>query len=93
MTTISPDELAEYLTDFLERVRKQGEHFDIVRDGEVIARLEPGPRRGLTLQELIARVGDIYMPGDGFADAVEEVQASQPMLIPQNRPSSREETT
>ena len=32
---------------------------------------------GITASELIAKVGNLEMPGDGFADALEAVQAEQ----------------
>lgn len=32
---------------------------------------------GITWSEFIARVGDLKMPGDGFADDLEAVQAEQ----------------
>jgi hypothetical protein len=34
---------------------------------------------GITASELIAAVGNLEMPGGGFADALEAVQASQPL--------------
>lgn len=77
-TKIEDRELLKHLGDILDRIREHGEYFLIERDGEPIASLQPiTPPKGITLQELIDRVGDIYMPGDGFADAVEEAQANQ----------------
>jgi hypothetical protein len=34
---------------------------------------------GITVEELIARVGDLKLPDGGFADDLEAVQASQPL--------------
>ncbi len=34
---------------------------------------------GITVAELIAAVGNLELPGDGFADALEAVQAAQPL--------------
>jgi hypothetical protein len=34
---------------------------------------------GITIAELIAAVGNLEMPGDAFADALEAVQAAQPL--------------
>lgn len=34
---------------------------------------------GITVSELIARVGDLKVPDDGYADNLEGVQASQPL--------------
>ena len=76
-TKLSPVDLANDLSDILERVRGRGERFAIERDGETVAVLAPPPRMGITIEELIARVGDLKMPGDGFADDLEEIQASQ----------------
>jgi len=78
-TKLSPTDLANNLADVLERVSDRGERFVIERDGRRIATIappRPGPP-GITIDELIARIGDLKMPGDGFADDVEEVQASQ----------------
>jgi hypothetical protein len=44
------------------------------RDGQIIAVLIAPPLRrddGVYLDDLIARVGNLRMPGDGFADDVE----------------------
>lgn len=76
-TKISATDLEAGLADVLERVRTRGERFFIERDGEVVAVLAPPPRMGITIEELIARVGDLKMPGDGFADDLEEIQSTQ----------------
>ena len=34
---------------------------------------------GITIEELLATVGNLKMPGSGFADALEAVQAAQPL--------------
>lgn len=34
---------------------------------------------GITIEELIAAVGNLELPGGGFADALEAVQAAQPL--------------
>jgi antitoxin (DNA-binding transcriptional repressor) of toxin-antitoxin stability system len=78
-TRITPAELAEHLADVLHRVRYRGERFVIERNGESVAELTPaGPRPGPTPRELAARLGDLPLPGDGFADDLEFIQASQP---------------
>ena len=38
---------------------------------------EADPPPGITVSELIARVGDLKMPSGGFADNLEAVQAEQ----------------
>lgn len=76
-TKISPTELAKRLTDILERVRG-GERIVVERDGEPIATITSSiGRPGITARELVARVGDLGMPGDGFADDLEAIQAAQ----------------
>ncbi len=75
-TTITPDELTENLPDIMNRVRRDRERFAIKDGDEVIAIIEPGQRRkGITISELIEKVGNLQMPGDGFADDLEAVRA------------------
>lgn len=77
-TTISLDELVENLSDIIERVRQHHERF-IVRQGEdIIMLLEPPvQRKGITVDELVSRIGNLRMPGDGFGDDLEEIHAAQ----------------
>ncbi len=76
-TTLTEAELEVGLREALERVRG-GERVVIKRDGEPIATLVPTtPPRGVTLREIIDRVGDLKMPGDGFADDLEAIHAAQ----------------
>ena len=75
---ITATELARSLSDILNRVRYRGESFIIERAGEPVAALTPpGPTRGCTLANLVARLGDLELPGDGFADDLEAIQSSQ----------------
>ena len=61
----------------LERVR-HGEQIAVERDGEVIATINPPVAKpGMTWSEFVAKVGDLEMPGDGFADDLEAIQAAQ----------------
>jgi antitoxin (DNA-binding transcriptional repressor) of toxin-antitoxin stability system len=78
-TKVTATELAKNLADILNRVRYRGERFLIMRNGEAVANLGPpeGPP-GITAAELVARLGDLAMPGDGFADDLEAIQANQP---------------
>ncbi len=78
-TKITATELAKNLSDVLNRIRYQGERFIIERNGELIASLGPVSQpRGITGAELLARLGDLELPGDGFADDLEAIQTEQP---------------
>ncbi|MDO8635787.1 MAG: hypothetical protein Q7R34_06010, partial [Dehalococcoidia bacterium] len=53
--------------------------FLIERNGEPVATLSPAaPMAAISLGELLARLGDLSLPGEGFADDLEIIQASQP---------------
>jgi antitoxin (DNA-binding transcriptional repressor) of toxin-antitoxin stability system len=82
-TTISTTELARNLADVLDRVRNRGEQFTVERDGEPIASLGPATTAiGVSRAEFLARLGDLTMPGDGFADDLEAIQREQPITEP-----------
>ena len=77
-TTISATELSRRMSDILNRVKYRGERFVVQRNGEPIALLQPADLRpGITVSELVARVGDLKVPDGGFADNLEAVQAEQ----------------
>jgi antitoxin (DNA-binding transcriptional repressor) of toxin-antitoxin stability system len=77
-TTITASELSRRLSDILNRVKYKGESFKVQRNGEIIATLSPATSTpGITAQELIARVGNLPLPGEGFADDLEAIQAAQ----------------
>jgi antitoxin (DNA-binding transcriptional repressor) of toxin-antitoxin stability system len=77
-TTITATELSRRLSDVLNRVKYRGETFAIQRNGETIATLVPTRNiPHVTLDDVIAKVGDLRMPGDGFADDLEVIQAEQ----------------
>ena len=76
-TTITATELSKRLSDVLNRVMYRGERFVVQRNGEPVATIGPASGQpGITVRELIAQVGDLRMPGDGFADDLEAVQAA-----------------
>lgn len=78
-TTVTVAELVTSLEDVLNRVKESGERFVVERDGKPVATIAPPiPPPGITLREIIARIGDLRMPGDGFADDLEAIQAAQP---------------
>lgn len=86
-TKLSPADLASDLADILERVRDRGERFVVEENGEPVATIVPpsGPP-GITVRDLVARVGNLKTPGDGFADDLEAVQrenAQRPMTVPE----------
>jgi len=77
-TTISATELSKRMSDILNRVKYRGERFVIQRNGESMAVLQPADlRTGITVSELVARVGDLKVPDDGFAENLEAVPAEQ----------------
>ena len=88
VTKVTATELAKSLSDILNRVKYRGERFVIERNGVPIATLGPAAAVeatapvGITIEELAARLGDLKFPGDGFADDLEEIQKSQPMIGP-----------
>lgn len=84
-TTITATELAKRLSDVLNRVKYRGERFVVQRNGETIATIAPANHQpSITIRELIARIGDLRSPGEGFADDLEAVQASQePARMPE----------
>lgn len=78
-TRITATELARNLSDVLSRIRYRGERFVVERNGEPVASLGPVTQpRGITLRELVARLGHLELPGEGFADDVEQFHLSQP---------------
>lgn len=80
-TVITATDLARSLSDILNRVRYKGENFVIQRKGEPIATLAPiGPTPGVTLRDLAEALGNLTPVGEGFADDLEAIQASQPKL-------------
>lgn len=80
-TTITATELAKGLSDVLNRVKYKNERFVVQRNGETIATIAPAnPAPDVTLNDIIARYGDRYVPGDGFADDLEAIQAEQDLV-------------
>ena len=77
-TTISATELSKRLSDILKRVKYGGERFVIQLNGETVAVVVPADTKpGITVSELVARVGDLKLLDGGFADNLEAVQAEQ----------------
>jgi hypothetical protein len=88
-TRLSEHELAAMLRDVLDRVGR-GERFVVERNGENLALLSPLSSDrpvGITGKELIARIGNLRMPGDGFA---EDIEAARVAVIPAPVPPWRD---
>ncbi len=76
---ISATELAEHLSDVLNRVSHRGERFLVERNGEPVARLSPvATPRGVTVADFLAQLRTIDWPDEGFADDLKAIQAGQP---------------
>ena len=84
--TIAERELAQRLTEMLDRVRLRGERLTIDREGEPIAVLSP-VGESITSRQVAERLAELGFPGDGFADDVEAAQAAQPRQEPPAWPS------
>lgn len=76
-TKVTLTELADELLDVLDRVNEKRERFIAQRDGVPNAEIVP-PKRppGTTVDELIARVGNLKVP-EGLAVELEAIQAEQ----------------
>jgi antitoxin (DNA-binding transcriptional repressor) of toxin-antitoxin stability system len=87
-TKLNESELETDLRDVLDQVRG-GARVVVERDGTAIAMIVPPPAevpRGITGRELAARLGDLRMPGDGFADDIESARAALLPAAPPARP-------
>ncbi len=80
-TRITATQLARSLSDVLNRVRYQGERFEIQRNGETVATLGPtaDPQRGVTLKEILASIERGPRMDPDFLDDVEEIHRNQPL--------------
>lgn len=89
-TTITATELARNLSDILNRVRYKGERFRIERNGEVVATLEPTPRRkATTVAEFIEFMERVPKPDSDFWNDVERAhnEMNTPLSPPPEWPS------
>lgn len=88
-TTLSERDLEEALTAVLERAH-HGERFVVGREGERLAVISPPmsePKPGLLGSDLIEHIGELHMPGDGFAD---DIAAARANLLPASSPPWRD---
>ncbi len=77
--TISVSELANNLTEVLNRVRDGREQFVIERDGQRIATLAPAePPRPFTFGDLVKLIAEVPPPDEDFAKDLEVIRRSQP---------------
>jgi antitoxin (DNA-binding transcriptional repressor) of toxin-antitoxin stability system len=82
-TEITATEAARSFSDLLSRVRYAGESFLVVRNGEVMCRIEPaGPARRTTVGDLLDALEGSHARDDRFANDLEEAQNRQPQLPP-----------
>jgi antitoxin (DNA-binding transcriptional repressor) of toxin-antitoxin stability system len=78
---ISATDAARRFSDILNRVRYRGETFDVVRGGEVVARLTTAAdRRPGTAADLLAALGAVGDTDDSFADDLDRIQTDQPTI-------------
>jgi len=74
-TTITATELARNLSDILNRARYKGETFIVERNGERVAKIEPPPKPGISLQELAALLRDLPPLDDKFANDLDTARS------------------
>jgi len=81
MVRITATDAARNFSDLLNRVKYRRERFEVVRNDEVVARIEAPPdAASATVGELLALVR-AHAVDDAFADDLERIQAEQ-QLVP-----------
>lgn len=89
--TITESELAASLSDVLRHVQNEKESYVVEHQGRPVVVIGPAtgepkvPR--VSLQEVAEKLKGVEMPGDGFADDLEEIQASQQKVEVRDWPS------
>ena len=89
-TTITDVELGRHLAETLDRVQTHGERITVARGGEPIAVLAPVHRPAaprVTWRQVVEHLRATGIPGEGFSQALDEAQASQPHAEPPAWPS------
>jgi antitoxin (DNA-binding transcriptional repressor) of toxin-antitoxin stability system len=77
MPTIRATEAARQFSDLLNRARYREESFDIVRGGEVVARLVPATGRRVTVRALFELLDAGARRDTTLADDLEQIQHAQ----------------
>jgi prevent-host-death family protein len=80
MEEVSATEAARSFSDLLNRVRYRGETFEVVRGGEVVARLVPASRSRASVSDLFSLLNRLRAPDPAMADDLERIQESQPPM-------------
>lgn len=81
VTVVTATELAKNFSDILNRVKYYGEHFEVRRNGETIATLDPKvPDKIVTFGDFLTFMRDGPRPDDQFADDLEAVLAELPKI-------------
>jgi prevent-host-death family protein len=80
MEEVTATDAARRFSDLLNRVRYRGESFDVVRGGEVVARLVPASKMRANVADLFSTLARLRKPDAAMADDLEHVQSSQPAM-------------
>jgi prevent-host-death family protein len=77
-TRISATELANSLSDVLNRVKYRDERFLVERNGEPVAEIGPVHLpESVTIEELLARLADVPFPDPDFAADLARIRTEQ----------------
>ena len=80
-TEITATEAARSFSDLLNRVRYSGESFLVLRNGEVMCKIEPAlASKPATVGEFLDTIEDLPSCDADFVKDVEKVQKKQPKL-------------
>jgi antitoxin (DNA-binding transcriptional repressor) of toxin-antitoxin stability system len=78
---ITATEAARTFSELLSRVRYAGESFLVVRNGEIMCRIEPAhAHQPATVRDLVDILKNAGRTDPQFADDVERAQKAQPKL-------------
>jgi antitoxin (DNA-binding transcriptional repressor) of toxin-antitoxin stability system len=78
--SVTATEASRRFSNMLDRIRFGSESFDIVRNGEVVARIVPPERQRSSLANLVEALDAAGPMGADFADDLEAVKHDQPPL-------------